>query len=132
MSYLFDVNALIALGFVDHEFHTRVAAWVAAGQRQIATCAITELGFIRVLSNTRPYGLTVPEAIALLSRLKSSNTAAFRFIVDNMGAADLPRWVKNSEKITDGHLMGLADSNQSTLATLDANIPGAFLIPDAA
>jgi len=28
MKYLLDVNALIALGFLEHEFHERVAQWV--------------------------------------------------------------------------------------------------------
>jgi len=28
MIYLLDVNALVALGFIHHEFHNRVAAWV--------------------------------------------------------------------------------------------------------
>ena len=28
MKYLLDVNALVALGFLQHQFHERVAAWV--------------------------------------------------------------------------------------------------------
>jgi hypothetical protein len=28
MIYLLDVNALVALGFMNHEFHGRLAAWV--------------------------------------------------------------------------------------------------------
>jgi predicted nucleic acid-binding protein len=28
MKYLLDVNALVALGFLEHEFHERVARWV--------------------------------------------------------------------------------------------------------
>ena len=28
MRYLLDVNALVALGFLQHEFHERVAGWV--------------------------------------------------------------------------------------------------------
>lgn len=30
MKYLLDVNALLALGFIEHEFHRRVAAWLKA------------------------------------------------------------------------------------------------------
>jgi hypothetical protein len=29
MIYLLDVSALVALGFMNHEFHGRLAAWVA-------------------------------------------------------------------------------------------------------
>jgi predicted nucleic acid-binding protein len=53
MKYLLDVNALVALGFLQHEFHGRVARWVhgltTRGIPELATCSITELGFIRVL-----------------------------------------------------------------------------------
>ena len=30
MIYLLDVNALVALGFVNHEFHHRVVSWIHA------------------------------------------------------------------------------------------------------
>ena len=30
MKYLLDVNGLVALGFLQHEFHERVASWVHA------------------------------------------------------------------------------------------------------
>lgn len=47
MRYLLDVNSLIALGFVGHAFHDRVAVWMrkmaAKGKPDLATCAITEL-----------------------------------------------------------------------------------------
>ena len=50
-------------------------------------------------------------------------------ISDSQSAVDLPLWVKNPRQITDGHLLALAQSNRLTLATCDAGIPGAFLIP---
>lgn len=54
MTYLFDVNALIALGFLQHEFSDRLAAWIASQQSlTIATCPITETGFVRVPSWVR-------------------------------------------------------------------------------
>jgi predicted nucleic acid-binding protein len=53
MKYLLDVNALVALGFLQHEFHGRTANWVRRlaqkGVPELATCSITELGFVRVL-----------------------------------------------------------------------------------
>jgi predicted nucleic acid-binding protein len=57
MKYLFDVNALVALGFLEHEFHLRVARWVSTSTPSIATCSITELGFVRVLAQALDYGL---------------------------------------------------------------------------
>lgn len=60
MTYLLDVNALVALGFAHHEFHDRVAGWVRA-QRfpPLATCSITELGFVRVMVQAPAYGFTI-------------------------------------------------------------------------
>jgi uncharacterized protein len=51
MTYLLDANALVALGFVNHEFHDRVVSWLRAQNSSVlATCSITELGFVRVLA----------------------------------------------------------------------------------
>jgi hypothetical protein len=62
-------------------------------------------------------------------RLKSSSRIGFVFALDDLDASRLPRWVKAAKQITDGHLMQLAKTNGAVLATLDQNIPGAFLIP---
>lgn len=133
MTYLLDVNALVAFGFLEHEFHGQVAGWVgeSASERgfELATCSITELGFTRVLSQSPEYGLTISEARSLLQRLKTGNAARFRFIADNHGVSQLPPWVKSPKQITDGHLAQLAASNGAILGTLDRSIPGAFLIP---
>jgi len=43
---MLDVNALVAPGFLHHEFHERVAAWVRAsvakGTVELATCSTKE------------------------------------------------------------------------------------------
>ena len=60
MIYLLDVNALVALCFINHEFHARVASWVqSSNSPQLASCSITELGFLRVLAQAPAYGFTV-------------------------------------------------------------------------
>jgi uncharacterized protein len=77
MTYLLDVNALVALGFIHHEFHHRVATWVRAQQfPPLATCSITELGFVRVLSQAPAYGLTPTQVRTLLLRLKKARRNA--------------------------------------------------------
>ena len=133
MRYLLDVNALVALGFLQHEFHRRVAGWVHTlglkAAPQLATCAITELGFLRVLAQAPQYGLTVAQARNLLLRLKAADTLQFTFLEDAHDISQLPGWVKTPKQITDGHLAQLAKANGAILATLDGRIPGAFLIP---
>jgi uncharacterized protein len=130
--YLLDVNALVALGFLEHEFHDRVALWVrslAIGTSyELLTCAITELGFVRVLSQAPHYGLTVAQSRALLLKLKRQGDVPFEFIVDDHDISRLPPWVKSGRQTTDGHLAELAQAHDCALATLDERIPSAFVI----
>jgi uncharacterized protein len=135
MKYLLDVNGLVALGFLQHEFHERVASWVhtlasrSRGVPELATCSITELGFVRVLTQAPQYGFTIVHARTLLLRLKTGNSLKFTFIPDDHDVSHIPAWVKTAKQTTDGHLAQLAKAKSAILATLDERIPGAFLIP---
>ena len=130
MIYLLDVNALVALGFINHEFHDRVASWVQShNSPNLASCSITELGFVRVLAQAPAYGFTVAQALTLLLRLKEARTSRLAFIPDEIDVSHLPAWVRAPKQITDGHLGKLASANGALLATLDENIPGSYLIP---
>jgi uncharacterized protein len=130
VKYLLDVNALVALGISHHEFHDRVAAWLHAQQFPfLATCSITELGFVRVLAQAPAYGFTVVQARRLLLRLKKSTIVSLTFLPDNHDISHLPAWVKTPKQTTDGHLLQLASANAAVLATLDEKIPGAYSIP---
>jgi predicted nucleic acid-binding protein len=133
MKYLLDVNALVALGFMQHEFHPRIAKWMKAlasnGVPELATCSITELGFVRVLAQAPQYGFALSQACTLLARLKAEKTLKFTFIADDHDVSHLPGWVKSARQTTDGHLAQLAKANGAILATLDGKIPGAFQVP---
>jgi len=130
MIYLLDVNALVALGFINHEFHTRFASWVqSSNSPQLAGCSISELGVLRVLAQAPAYGFTVAQARTLLLRLKEARTSRLTFIADEHDVSHLPGWVRAPKQITDGHLSKLATANGAVLATLDENIPGSYLIP---
>ena len=133
MRYLLDVNSLLALAVFEHEFHVRVASWVerlrAAGVPELATCSITELGFVRVLGQAQQYGSSVAQARELLLEVKNSEAIRWIFISDDRDVSHLPRWVRTPKQTTDGHLAELATANEAILATLDRQIPRAFIIP---
>jgi uncharacterized protein len=130
MRYLLDVNALVALGIFHHRFHDRVNSWIASQEgAHWLTCSITELGFARVIAQTPDYGFTVQQAQTLLLGLKRNSKLHLTFLADGIDISSLPAWVKTSKQTTDGHLLQLASANEAVLATLDAGIPGAFLIP---
>jgi hypothetical protein len=130
VKYLLDVNALIALGLLEHAFHERVAIWLRAQPSlQLLTCSITELGFVRILVQAQAYGFTVAQARMLLEQLKESPGYSIALIEDGQDMSHLPGWVKTASQTTDGHLAQLAKAHGATLATLDGKIPGAFIIP---
>jgi predicted nucleic acid-binding protein len=93
MKYLLDANALISLGFLGHEFHRRMSTWVATLDPELATCAIAELGFVRVLAAAPAYGITIAQARQILEQLKKARR--FEFLVDDHDISRLPRWVED-------------------------------------
>jgi predicted nucleic acid-binding protein len=120
----------VALGFRRHSFHERVSAWLASERSvELASCSITELGFVRVLSQASVYGLKVADARELLLRMKGEGRVSFIFFDDHHDISHLPSWVVNSRQTTDGHLAKLAASNGAILATFDQRIPGSYFIP---
>jgi uncharacterized protein len=133
MKYLLDVNALLALVVLEHEFHARVASWVerlgTGGVAELATCSITELGFVRVLGQAQQYGSSVAQARELLLKVKNSGGMRWIFIPDDHDVSHLPRWVRTPKQTTDGHLAELARANDAVLATLDRRIAHALVIP---
>jgi uncharacterized protein len=136
LTYLLDVCVLIALGDHGHAQHLQVYQWVADVRRgtkevvSFATCAVTELGFVRIATTNTNAGFAddVEAAKAVLRRIKRH--LPFVFLGDELGAEQLPAWVTKSTQTTDGHLLELARTHQAQLATLDTGIPGALLIPD--
>lgn len=131
MTYLLDVNVLIALGVSTHEFHERVSTWLTSldwSADRLATCAITELAFVRIVPQLPGLGVDVAQAKELLRRFKRNKRVRFELLPDAMGAERLPAWVKIPRQTTDGHLLELAKLHAALLATTDNKIPGAFVV----
>jgi len=130
MKYLLDVNALMAFGIIGHEFHRRVERWVNSQLgAAFLTCAITELGFVRILAQPSVGALTVAAAKDILLQMKSNPSLPLAFLPDTEDISSLPAWVKSPSQTTDGHLAQLAAAHGALLATFDAKIPGAHVIP---
>ncbi len=131
MSWLLDVNALIALAHQGHADHPRLIKWFASllgSEARLATCSITEIGFVRV-SIQAGFENDAPGASETLRGLKESSRIPFDLIPDALGADRLPAYVTGTKHVTDGHLLELAGEHSMGLATLDKGIPGAHPIP---
>lgn len=134
MIYLLDVSVLLAISYPKHVHHARAVRWFGDLNRfrpfdRLATCGITELGFVRIASN-KNVGLAKSVATARedLARLKADWLTMF--LGDPLGADHLPPWVTRSAQVTDGHLLALAKGWSGQLVTLDGGIPGAIFIPE--
>lgn len=130
MIYLLDVNALLALAHGAHVHHQRTERWVGTLRRadRLATCSITELGFVRVAPQAR-LAPDLSAARHLLVRLTGSTRTRFIRLADDLGAESLPAWVRIPAQTTDGHLVALAAARAARLATLDDGIPDSLVIP---
>ena len=69
MTYLLDINVLIALLDEAHKDHEAAHQWFAAAGTSWATCPLTETGLVRIITNPayRTLHVTVAEAIDRLS-----------------------------------------------------------------
>jgi predicted nucleic acid-binding protein len=125
VTYLLDVNALVAWHHAGSPHHARFHAWAAGiGRENLRTCAITELGFIRV--SMQVFGYTRQQAAGELSALKKGTG-----FVAEAPSPKLPAWVTTAARTSDGYLVQLAAAAGVTLATFDAGIkdPAAESIP---
>jgi len=127
VTYLLDVNVLIALFDPDHVHHDTAHRWLAnVGHTAWATCPIVENGFVRVVTN-RTYpngGLSILDAIAKLKVFCSEPGHAFwedRVSLRNYDDQFLSG-IGGHQQITDAYLVALASHNQGKLATFDKRI----------
>ena len=123
---LLDVNVLLALLDSDHVDHERALDWldqeIASGW---ASCAITENGFVRIISQPRyPSPITPAEAIALLARATASELHAYWPCSPSLldaGVIDRTR-LHGHGQVTDAYLLALATINDGRFVTFDRSI----------
>lgn len=123
MTALLDVSVLVALLIDGHEFHDRVANWIA--RHKIAVCAISELGFLRVASLA--YGVPLNDAQEVLKQFRSDYGPAF--VACDISALE-GRVAPSGAKTTDFYLANLADHHGMCWATLDVGVthPAALVV----
>ena len=116
MRYLLDVNVLLAAIWTTHADHSKVDRWVEG--KRLATCPITELGFLRISTNSKGLNATMTSARTLLEDFLAKYSVEFV-------AADLPGLkskAKTSNLVMDMYLAELAGAKGVKLATLDQGI----------
>jgi toxin-antitoxin system PIN domain toxin len=124
---LLDINVLLALLDSDHIDHSRAHAWL---NREIdagwASCAITQNGFVRVISQPRyPSPVSPTQAIGLLGGACGTTHHAYwpcdLSILDER-IMDRSR-LHGPRQVTDAYLLALARANGGRFATFDQSVP---------
>lgn len=114
-TFLLDANVLIALTVEEHEYHQRVAAWLA-GVERVALCPIVEGALIRFLVRI---GESVGVASEVLRLLHANPRCEFWPDSVSYARADLTA-VRGHRQVTDAYLLALVATHAETrLATLD-------------
>jgi toxin-antitoxin system PIN domain toxin len=128
---LLDINVLLALAWPQHIHHDRVKRWVRSqtthGKLSLATCPITQLGFLRISMNIKGYAADFESARSLLSSLVHHQEFVHSFWTDDFSilSGSLKR-NPGPNQLTDAYLAALAENRPGgKLATLDDGIKGA-------
>ncbi len=126
ITYLLDINLLLALSDPMHVHHEAAHQWFAkTGHLSWATCPLTENGFVRIASHPRYPNRPgdVPIVLALLRQL--CTVEEHHFWTEDITIRD----ILNADaiiihtQITDVYLLGLAIHQGGKLASLDQHIP---------
>ena len=126
MRALLDINVLLALLDSDHVDHRRAHDWlddeIDAGW---ASCAITENGFVRIISQPRyPSPVAPAEAIEVLGRACEDGSHEFwpcELSLLDAAVVDRSR-LHGPRQITDAYLIALATAHGGRFATFDRTV----------
>jgi hypothetical protein len=132
-----DVNVLVAMAWPNHQFHLAAVHRLESSRNPWATCALTQLGFIRLSSNPAAVGSRkIPaEAAALLTLMVEDARHVFLEALPSPIAQDFGaalHGLLGHQQVTDAYLLALAGRYQATCLTFDARMkhltaPGAKL-----
>jgi hypothetical protein len=125
---LLDVNVWLAAAWARHVHHVVAKRYVDAENADMLFCRVTELGFLRLVTNRAVTGhdaLTRRQAWDLLLALQAD--PRIRFVPEPRGLA--PLWIAFSKRPdrshllwTDDYLAAFAQAMGAELVTLDAGL----------
>lgn len=124
---LLDINVLLALAWPNHQFHGSARRWFAVHDAGWCTCAVTQLGFVRLSSNpafTDQAKLPAEAAEMLKMMMRHPR---HRFIPTHVGF-DAPEVeavtsrMLGHKQVTDGYLIALALDQDVKLASFDRRL----------
>ncbi len=133
MVYLIDINAFLALAWPNHPHHGTAIHWFDnLGADQWATCATTQLGFVRISCQPKfsRYHVSPESACDMLDQwTKRSGHVYWHEETNGLLAPEfrkLRHRILTHNFVTDGFLASVAAGNQGKLATFDRPLANVF------
>lgn len=130
MTYLLDVNVLLALFDPVHEHHERAHLWFE-GKRNWASCAITELGFLRISANPAYPGRLgeIHDLSKMFQEFCKSSSHVYWEKMPSIYNHRGVQWkeIESHRHLTDLYLLSLAQMNKGKLATFDRKMKVSLL-----
>jgi uncharacterized protein len=120
-----DVNVLLALAWPNHQFHAVAVRTLGASTDRWATCALTQLGFVRLSSNpaVSPAAKSPSEAAALLEAMTGD---ALHVYLESLPSPVQCRRefekILGAKQVTDAYLLALARHYHATFVTFDKKL----------
>ena len=127
MTFLLDVNVLVALIDPAHVQHDTAHDWFAKhGKKAWATCPLTENGVVRIVGHPRyPNSPGTPAAVAQIMAGLCA-LPAHVFWPDDISLLDTQKLdasrLLSSSQVTDSYLLALACTHGGKLATFDRRL----------
>ena len=124
---LLDINILTALLWPTHEHHDAAHRWFGdRADASWATCSLTQLGFVRIVSNAAfsRDALSPIEALALLG--ENLAHPAHEFWTDSLqvraAVKGMEARLQGHKQLTDAYLLALSHRRKGVLATFDRGL----------
>ena len=121
---LLDTNVLLALAWPNHQHHAAAHDWFRAQSRHgWASCAVTQLGFVRLSSNpayTRS-AVAPQQAATLLRELLAHKNHSF-WPSPRADAPEIYLRALGHQQVNDAYLVEVARRRKGRLVTLDTRL----------
>lgn len=123
---LLDVNVLLALLDSDHVDHRRARTWLEANiEGGWASCAVTQNGFVRVISQPR-YPSPVPPAAAIGLLDRACAQPYHEYWSCDLSLLDADTFdrtrIHGPRQVTDSYLLALATRHRGTFVSFDRSV----------
>ena len=124
---LLDANVLLALAWPSHQFYASAIRRLDVPEQRWATCAITQLAFIRLSANPAAVQspVTPVAAAALLAEMVRDTWHVYLEMSPQPSEmASAFAGLQGHKQVTDSYLVAFAKHHGAKLLTLDARLRG--------